>query len=100
MRLAGQVSEQVIAGHGMLRVDVPEVNRQPAFTRLYGVSAIYSITPVSEEIAKAAAEGFRERPVNVYIAVPQLAEAIDRGQSWDDEDEEDFDDGKDEDLGW
>jgi hypothetical protein len=82
-RIAGRVSEQIIAGNGFLRVDVPELPAagrypmQPAFTRLYGTAAIYSITPVSEEIAMQAAQSMRVRPVDVYIAVPQLAEALD-----------------------
>lgn len=67
-RIAGDVSEQVIAGHGFVRVDVPELDGQPAFTRMYGHAAIYSITPVSEDIARRAAAAMRVRPVNVYLA--------------------------------
>lgn len=86
-RIAGKVSEQVIAGQGMLRVDVPALPatahypEHPAFTKLYGPGAIYAITPVSEEIAFAAAQSMRVEPVNVYIAVPQL-EAATRHEEW------------------
>lgn len=82
-RIAGRVSEQVIAGQGFIRIDVPLLpaieNRypeQPAFTRLYGPAAIYSITPVSEEVALAAAQAMRIKPFSVYYA-PQLRAAID-----------------------
>ena len=91
-RIAGRVSEQVIAGAGMLRVDVPDLPAtkyslaQPGFTRLFGPGAIYSITPVSEEIALQAAQSMHVAPVNVYLAVPQL----ERGENMD-EDEEDSD---------
>jgi hypothetical protein len=89
-RIAGRVSEQVIAGAGMLRVDVPELPAtkyypvQPGFTRLFGPGAIYSITPVSEEIAIQAAQSMRVAPVNVYLAVPQL----EGGPKWGEEDED------------
>ncbi len=79
-RIAGLVTEQVIGGQGFVRVDVPELDltslpgpelgKISGFTRFYGAGAIYSITPVSEEICRAAAEAMRVRPVNVYI--PQL----------------------------
>lgn len=89
----------IIGGQGFVRVDVPELpasngfEGQPAFTRLYGAGAIYSITPVSEEIAVAAAGGMRVRPVNVYLALPD-----NRGSGLDEEtdDEEDDDEETDE----
>jgi hypothetical protein len=49
----------------MLRVDVPDQPAtkyepaQPGFTRLFGPGAIYSIAPVSEEIARRAAASMR-----------------------------------------
>lgn len=90
-RIAGRVCEQVIAGQGFLRVDVPilpadaRYAAQPGFTRLYGPGAIYSITPVSEEIAKQAAQSMRVTQVNVFMTVPQL----EAGPKWEEDDEED-----------
>lgn len=66
-QIAGEVTEQEIAGSAFVRVDVPATNGQSAFTRFYGTSAIYSITPVSEEVARLAAERLTKRPVTVYI---------------------------------
>jgi len=67
-KIAGRVTEQVIAGQGFVRVDVPETKRQAAFTRLFGTGAIYSITPVEEDVALRAAESIWLEPVTVYIA--------------------------------
>jgi len=67
-RIAGKVTEQVIAGQGFIRVDVPATKRQPAFTRMFGSGAIYSITPVEKEIAERAAEAIYVEPVTIYIA--------------------------------
>lgn len=66
-KIAGRVTEQVIAGQGFVRVDVPETSRSGSFTRLFGPSAIYSITPMSEELAKQVAERIYAEPVTVYI---------------------------------
>jgi len=67
-RIAGKVTEQVVAGQGFIRVDVPATSRQPAFTRMFGSGAIYSITPVEKEIAEKAAEAIYIEPVTIYIA--------------------------------
>jgi len=78
-RIAGKVSEQVIAGASMLRVDVPETSEQSAFTKFYAPGAIYAITPVDETIAKAAAERFQERPVQAWVLplnTPALVEKV------------------------
>jgi hypothetical protein len=67
-RIAGRVTEQVIASQGFVRVDVPQTKRQASFTRMFGPGAIYSITPVSPEIAQQAAEAICPEPVMVYFA--------------------------------
>ena len=64
--LAGRVTEQTIGGCAFIRLDVPEVDGQAAFTKLLGQGAIYSITPVSEEVAQHAISHIRARPVSVY----------------------------------
>jgi hypothetical protein len=66
-KLAGVVAEAQIGGCSFIRVDVPEMHGQPAFTRFYGEKAIYSITPVSEEVARAAMGYLRVRPVATYV---------------------------------
>ncbi|MCC6192080.1 MAG: hypothetical protein IT318_23875 [Anaerolineales bacterium] len=103
-RLAGEVSEQTIAGAGFIRVDVPAVDGAPAFTRFYGDKAIYSITPVDEQTARRAALAMRARPVTVYLApaLPPGPETPDHyrdaGPLVDYDDEDNFDDDDDRDF--
>jgi hypothetical protein len=68
-RIAGLVSEQTIAGQGFVRVDVPATANGPAYTRLFGPSAIYSMTPVTEDVALAIAATIRT-PDIVPISAP------------------------------
>lgn len=66
-RIAGKVTEQVVAGQSFVRVDVPVTKNHPEFTRMFGPGAIYSITPVSEEIAYRAAEAIYIEPITIYL---------------------------------
>jgi hypothetical protein len=81
-RVAGCVSEQQLAGTTFLRVDVPETDSAEPYTRYYGAGSIYSVTPVSEEIARTAAE-------HSFVWVPVRKEhaALPAGDA-----EEEFDD--------
>lgn len=65
-RMAGLVSEQSIAGSSMVRVDVPETENQPAFTRLLNVSAIYAINPVDKETALVMAKNLDKKPIETW----------------------------------
>lgn len=62
-RLAGYVREVTIAGDGFLRLDVPGTNGQPERTQFYRPAAVYALHPVTEDIARRAAERFRHDPV-------------------------------------
>ena len=70
-QIAGKVTEAVIGGCSFLRVDVPECDGQPAFTKYLGSGAIYSMTPCGEQVAKAALKEIQPAPISVYI--PSLA---------------------------
>lgn len=93
-RLGGKLTEQVVGGATMLRIDVPETSHQGAFTQFYGGSAVYCITPVSEEVARQVAELSRARPVERWelphdspaLTPAQVAEA--HYQTYDDDDED------------
>lgn len=65
-RIAGLPTEQTIGGANFIRIDVPAFADSPAFTKLYTQGAIYGVTFVSEQIARAAAQSYRVAPVNVY----------------------------------
>lgn len=98
-RYAGYTTEQVIAGQAFLRVDIPATTAQPAFSKLFGTSSIYAISPTTEEIARSVAERVKQSPIDVYelpqwmqeklrapAARPAIAEAV--TDSDDDEDED------------
>ena len=46
---------------------MPAHGEQLGFTRYYGMSAIYSLTLVSEEVMLAALDELSPRPVTVYM---------------------------------
>jgi hypothetical protein len=80
VRLAGLCSEASHFGTALLRVDVPEVTLAggetiQAFTRFFGGSSIYSITPVSEETARCAAVSYQTKPVQEWD-IRQAADAL------------------------
>jgi len=68
--LAGYVTQESIAGTAMLRIDVPEVEGQPGFTKYQSGGSIYGITPTTEESARTAADNIKVRPVQLWI-VPE-----------------------------
>jgi hypothetical protein len=75
-QIVGRVTETTLAGGAFLRVDVPAVGKEKAFTRLYSPGSIYCISPISEEVARKmiARETYRNKPVSPFD-LPQLEEA-------------------------
>lgn len=71
--LAGYVTQESIAGTAMLRIDVPEVEGQPGFTKYQSGGSIYGITPTTEESARTAANNIKVRPVQLWI-VPEASQ--------------------------
>lgn len=65
-RFAGRVTEQTIAGAGFVRVDVPEQDGRPAFTKVFSPTSIYAITPLSEETARGLVTGCRAEPLESW----------------------------------
>jgi hypothetical protein len=65
-RIAGEVTEQTIAGGAMVRIDVPETESNPSFTRIVNVQAIYAINPITEEMAKSISEQISVKPINAW----------------------------------
>lgn len=66
-KIAGYVTTAILGTSGMLRVDVPEMEEAPGFTRFYGPGALYSLTLVTEAVARAALRELRPPAVTVYI---------------------------------
>lgn len=64
---AGRVYEETVAGAVLLRVDVPATERGQAYTKYFGANAIFSMSIVSEEIARRWAERNWKPPVSPYL---------------------------------
>ena len=101
-KLAGLLTEQEIAGHGFLRLEVPGAPEEPPWhklredeladghecgyycrkarpavaptTQFYAPSAVYAITPTTEDVARRMMAGLRYEPVSRY-EVPALPAA-------------------------
>ena len=79
-KLAGIVTEATIGGCQFVRVDVPEIDGIPAFTKFYGQGAIYSMSPATEEICRAFLKNYRPVPVQKYdlsLPKPQQSDIFD-----------------------
>jgi hypothetical protein len=63
-KLGGHVREQEIAGHGFIRLDVPDGDKN--ITQLYSPKSVYCISPVSEELARAYAAKCKPEPITPY----------------------------------
>lgn len=68
-RYAGRVSEYSQLGVPLVRIEVPDVDGQPAFEKLFSGPAIYCVTPCDKEAALTAARQFRERPLSL-VSLP------------------------------
>src|SRR5271154_867377 len=66
----GRISEVEQFGTKMLRVDVPTADAGVFETFTYGGAAIFGITPVTEESARAWAERDRPRPWQPSARLP------------------------------
>lgn len=62
---AGWVTTEVLAGP-MIRVDVPELEGRPAFTKYLAPASLFAITPCTEQTAREAAKAYRARAVSMF----------------------------------
>ena len=65
-RYIGRVTEQVIAGCGFVRVDVPNEDGSMNFSKLIGTGSIYAITPIDEAMALAMVGQSNQAPLSRY----------------------------------
>lgn len=84
-RTAGRLSEEMIGGANMLRVDVP--NGETFRTAYYGSSAIYALHVTGEKEARAIAASMCSRPPFAYELQSRLPAigAPDEEEEYDDE---------------
>ena len=66
VKLAGWVSVDNTFGAALLRVDVPDSPDAPGFTKCVSPSALYAVTPVSEQIARGLAARLQAKPFDTY----------------------------------
>ena len=72
-RIVGKVTEATIAGGVFIRVDVPnDDGSEVLFTRFFGPSAIYSMSPIDKDMALHLARSVSAEPVKQYELPPQL----------------------------
>lgn len=70
VKSAGMVSEETHFGTVLLRLDVPESNGNPARTEFYGGSALFRLTPCTEEVARLVLQ--RSTPAQIVpYALPR-----------------------------
>ena len=69
---AGFVSSENVAGAAILRVDVPETSKRAAFKKYLSTSAIYGISPCTEETARARAESQQATPFSSWSVEQQV----------------------------
>jgi hypothetical protein len=76
-RPAGLVTEVQLGGASFVRVDVPgETKKAPSkLTKMYNPSAIYSITPVTEETARMVAKSVSGEPITRWDVQEMVREA-------------------------
>jgi hypothetical protein len=95
-QIAGYVTDTAQFGTSMMRVDVPEIDGNPGYTKFFGGASIYAITPTTEKIAKIAAGRLEIRPVATWIVpegrlqLPQDIPIYPEDYGQEDEDNEDF----------
>ena len=65
-RIAGRVSEQVIAGRNLLRVDIPQTDGTFR-TEFFGGSAIFRITPAEESVIRKIVDRLKPEPVFAFM---------------------------------
>jgi hypothetical protein len=95
VRIAGKVTEEPLFGTSLLRVDVPGENGNTTMTRYFGGGAIYSITPLTKEVAMALAARIKPEPVTPYD-IPQLRQlSLNAGERDEDHGYGGTDDGED-----
>jgi len=77
-KFAGFVTEHALGGASFVRVDVPAVltskgTTLAAFTKLFGASSIYCLSPCTEETARLFAAQLRAESFSEYEA-PRLTQ--------------------------
>lgn len=98
-KIAGRISEQSIGAITLIRVDVPGEGDQPGFTKMFGGSAIYGLTPTDELTARAAARSFEEKPLECYTIRDMIDQRLEQQRLLHDLESDEFDIHEAEEIG-
>ena len=85
IRLGGYITEEQRFGGTVGRIDIPMADGS-TMTQFFGAKAVYGLTPVSEEVARAVAALAQPEPVHRYELPPALIPATEIPQGDEDED--------------
>jgi hypothetical protein len=88
-RLAGYVREQVVGGSAFIRIDVPGDGDAVTATQFYSPSAVYCMTPTTEDLARKVAKGAQPAPVTRWDLPSERTLPAPRDTFNPDEDEDD-----------
>ncbi len=89
-RAAGRLTEEVVAGANLLRVDAP-INAHDFRTVYYGAAAIYALHVTGEEEARKMAARSGARPPFAYeLEQPAPRTALERFSTGGGEDDQEF----------
>lgn len=72
--IAGQVTERNYGSITFLQVEVPETDKQPAYTRLINPQAVYAINPVDEQTARRRAGHLNKTPITEW----EIGQAVEK----------------------
>ena len=97
---AGRVTEQTFGGSSFVRIDVPEHDGIPAFSKMFGASSVYCITPVSEEVARMRVKSLGQTPLSIYDLPAEIREKLRQPALPSPDVDEDYDDDGTGDMGW
>ncbi len=96
IRLAGKATEaNILGGHALLRLDIPSKDGKFT-TQFIGPSAIFRMTPTTEEIARKVAEQSDPEPIHRW-EFPQLQngpQGVESSDMLPDQEDFDLDDGE------
>ncbi len=92
-RMAGLVGEAKVGGATVLRIDVPGEGDELAGTQFYNPSALYCLTPTTEDVARILARRWGpSTPVQPWeLAPPSRGADVDVDEDLDELDDDDVD---------
>ncbi len=77
-KAAGKATTKPFGGVVFLQLDIPETPTQPAFTKMINMQSVFSITPVTEEVAQLHANTYKIHPIQEYEVREAIRKQVDK----------------------